>query len=219
MVESLPLKQRTPAGHRGETAGAHRGAVRNRATAGGDMPLELPATRRRAAVRAAGERPLLFLDFEASSLSPQSWPIEIGVAWIEAGRVETGSMLIAPRPDWPLSDWSEPAALVHGIPLAEVLEGVPAEAAAAATDVIAACDVVSDNPIWDQRWLDRLRAGRPRVRLLGLRPEMLRRLSPPAADDLCLRLLQNRSRHRAAPDAERLARAWLAAARRHGLAT
>ena len=30
-------------------------------------------------------RPLVFLDFEASSLSPGSWPIEIGWAWVEDG--------------------------------------------------------------------------------------------------------------------------------------
>ncbi len=26
---------------------------------------------------------LVFIDFEASSLSPESWPIEVGIAWIE----------------------------------------------------------------------------------------------------------------------------------------
>ena len=155
---------------------------------------------------------MLFLDFEASSLSPDSWPIEIGFAWIEAGRVHSRSAVIAPRPDWPLDDWSDAAQRVHGIALAEVRAGVDADSVAAATDAFAGFDVVSDNPAWEQRWLDRLREGRgPRLPVLKLRDEMLRRLDPPAANHFCRTLFRGDPAHRAGADAERIAHAWLAA--------
>lgn len=43
----------------------------------------------------------VFLDFEASSLDPNSWPIELGVSWITTDfQVETYANLIKPSPDW-----------------------------------------------------------------------------------------------------------------------
>jgi DNA polymerase III subunit epsilon len=166
----------------------------------------------------AGERPLLFLDFEASSLSPESWPIEIGWAWIEDGRVRSGSTLIAPRPEWPLADWSESAARVHGIALVEALAGVDADRVAEHTDAFAGFDVVSDNPSWEQHWLDRLRAGRPRIGVMALRDAIAARLHPLEANWLCCSLLRADPGHRAAADAERLAAAWLDATTRDPMA-
>ncbi len=53
---------------------------------------------------------LVFLDFEASSLSKQSYPVE--VAWVfEDGR--SRAFLIRPAPDW--TDWSSEAEAIHGI--------------------------------------------------------------------------------------------------------
>ena len=49
---------------------------------------------------------LLFLDFEACALGPSSWPIEIGAAWIEEGKVRPASRLIRPHPSWPRDAWS-----------------------------------------------------------------------------------------------------------------
>ena len=158
-------------------------------------------------------RPLLFLDFEASGLTSGSWPIEIGYAWITGSMVEVTDLLISPRPDWSLADWSETAARVHGIPLAALAHAPDAEYVAAETDRFAAFDVVSDNPNWDGLWLDRLRGpGRPRIPVLGLRGEIRRRLSPRAADDFTQRRLNTPAAHRAGPDAARLAEAWVAAA-------
>lgn len=165
------------------------------------------------------ERPLLFLDFEASSLSPGSWPIEIGYAWIAGDRVETRSALIAPRMDWALSDWSERAAEVHGIRFSEVLAGRPAEEIAGETEAFAGYAVVSDNPAREQMWLDRLRAGRAaRIEVGALRRAVSARLSDRAADALALRLLRNAAPHRAGPDAARLANAWFDAERDFGRA-
>ncbi|QCO54618.1 hypothetical protein EOK75_01610 [Pseudorhodobacter turbinis] len=38
------------------------------------------------------------LDFEASSLSQESWPIEVGLSWLADGEVQTWSTLIRPTP-------------------------------------------------------------------------------------------------------------------------
>lgn len=170
------------------------------------------------ASKPVGLKPILFLDFEASSLSANSWPIEIGMAWIEGGRVQVKSTVIAPRPDWSLAAWSEASERVHGIPFTEVEAGVPADIVAAETDWLAGFDVVSDNPAWDQLWLDRLRTGRaPYVSLLDMRTEVHRRLSCRAVDEFSRRHFQGVMTHRAGADAERLARAWFAAGH-YGLA-
>jgi hypothetical protein len=48
----------------------------------------------------------LFLDLEACSIHPESWPIEIGIARIESGQVLSDSRLIRPTPGWDLDLWS-----------------------------------------------------------------------------------------------------------------
>jgi DNA polymerase III subunit epsilon len=164
--------------------------------------------------RPAGPAPLLFLDFEASSLDPRSWPVEIGYAWIEGGRVQRRSRVIAPRASWPLHAWSETAAAVHGITLREARAGHDADAVAAETDRFAAFEVVSDNPRWDQVWLDRLRAGRgPAIAVGSLRRAMAERLDERGADAMAVALFRGASPHRAGADAARLAAAWLAGTR------
>ena len=53
---------------------------------------------------------IVFLDFEASSLSKHSYPVEI--AWVfEDGR--SRSFLIKPKSGW--TDWSADAEKIHGI--------------------------------------------------------------------------------------------------------
>ena len=71
--------------------------------------------------------PYVFLDFEASSLGKDSYPIE--VAWVfEDGRSETH--LIRPAPAW--TDWDERAAAIHGILRADLeIHGTAAEVVAA----------------------------------------------------------------------------------------
>lgn len=158
-------------------------------------------------------RPLLFLDFEASSLSGESWPIEIGWAWIEDGIVRSGSQVIAPRPSWPLSDWTDAAQQVHGIGIGEALAGTPAELVAGMTDRFASFDVLSDNPIWEQQWLDRLREGRPCIPVQPLRQAIADRMEPHEADWFRCALFRRTPAHRAGPDAALLADCWLAAIR------
>jgi hypothetical protein len=96
--------------------------------------------------------PILFLDFEASSLGPDSYPIEIG--WAEESG-KTTSRLIRPPAGW--TDWNSEAEKVHGIARSTLLaEGVDVrEVAEEAWRVLAAPGVTvhSDAPEWDEAWL------------------------------------------------------------------
>ncbi|TDK31770.1 transcriptional regulator [Rhizobium deserti] len=104
---------------------------------------------------------IVFLDFEASSLSKKSFPIE--VAWVfEDGRFR--SHLIKPAADW--LDWSPEAEHVHGISRGMLdAEGTPVEAVAAEMmKELAGHDLYASAPSWDGKWLSvLLRAtGHPR---------------------------------------------------------
>lgn len=62
--------------------------------------------------------PLAVIDFEASALSLESYPIEVGIAVAAspAGPIETWLALIAPDPAWNLvAQWDPDAQAVHGI--------------------------------------------------------------------------------------------------------
>lgn len=113
---------------------------------------------------------IVFLDFEASSLSKKSFPIE--VAWVfENG--ESRSALIRPAPDW--TDWSPEAEAIHGIPRQRLLdEG--ASVGSIATEMIDALSghkLYASAPSWDGKWLSALlrAAGYPRHALRLARSE------------------------------------------------
>lgn len=111
---------------------------------------------------------LAFIDFEASSLGPESYPIEVG--WAHAGG--SGAVLIRPEPGW--TDWNPAAAEVHGLSREQLLvEGVPArEAADLLLRQAAGRQLVSDAPERDMAWMARLLA------LTDLAPDQW----PPIAD-------------------------------------
>jgi hypothetical protein len=95
---------------------------------------------------------LLFIDFEASSLDPASYPIEFG--W--ASLTGSGSFLIRPEQAW--ADWNAAAELVHGIPRDTLMaEGLPAaQAAARILELAPGRFLVSDAPSFDFGWLGQL---------------------------------------------------------------
>lgn len=104
---------------------------------------------------------IVFLDFEASSLGDDSYPIE--VAWA----AEDGSSeqhLIRPATVW--TDWDATAQRVHGITREKLLaEGQPHEAVARrALEALAPHDVYVTAPSWDGKWMSVLlrSAGLPR---------------------------------------------------------
>lgn len=104
---------------------------------------------------------IVFLDFEASSLARNSYPIE--VAWVfEDGRSRT--CLIRPADNW--TDWSSEAERIHGIGRDILLaEGVSVEVLAAEmVETLSGHDLYASAPSWDGKWLSTLlrAAGLPR---------------------------------------------------------
>jgi DNA polymerase III epsilon subunit-like protein len=93
---------------------------------------------------------LVFLDFEASSLSDDGYPIEVG--WIfEDGRSE--SYLIKPAPQW--TDWDAEAEALHGISRA-MLEAEGTDHSVVAhrlLDQLSGSTVYASAPSWDGKWL------------------------------------------------------------------
>jgi hypothetical protein len=103
----------------------------------------------------------VFLDFEASSLSKQSYPVEVG--WVgEDGAGE--SHLIRPAPAW--TEWDERAAAVHGITREQLQrDGEPHDAVCARLlAMFEGNDVLASAPSWDGHWLSMLlrASGKPR---------------------------------------------------------
>jgi hypothetical protein len=103
----------------------------------------------------------VFLDFEASSLGPYSYPIEVG--WVmEDGSAE--DHLIRPAPAW--TDWDADAEAIHGL-TREVLcaRGEPHdEVARHMLETLGPHELFASAPSWDGKWLSVLlrAAGLPR---------------------------------------------------------
>jgi len=169
---------------------------------------------------------LVFLDFEASSLSKQSYPVE--VAWIfEDGASE--SHLIRPAPNW--TEWDPKAAAIHGISRDELERaGTPHEEVAhRMVTVLDGHDLLASAPSWDGKWLSVLlrAAGLPRHTLrlrdsddaiLEVARETLRGKVPDAelealaskAAETEVRIPGTAPAHRALADAEEERQRWLA---------
>ncbi|MGC1301861.1 MAG: hypothetical protein WA840_05765 [Caulobacteraceae bacterium] len=102
-----------------------------------------------------------FLDFEASSLSDQSYPIE--VAWVfEDGQAE--SHLIRPAAGW--TDWDPKAERIHRISRDTLqADGEPSDAVARRlVEALGGHRLFASAPSWDGKWLSVLlrSAGFPR---------------------------------------------------------
>ncbi|WP_334162381.1 3'-5' exonuclease [Phenylobacterium sp.] len=170
----------------------------------------------------------VFLDFEASSLSDDSYPVEVG--WVfEDGTEE--AHLIRPAPAW--TDWDPTAEAVHGLSRATLeAEGEPHEAVASRMlDRLAGHELYASSPSWDGKWMSVLlrAAGLPRHALrlrdselafveaarAGL-PQNLSEEPAQAAALIVAQALREREArpvaHRALADAQEERRTWLRAA-------
>jgi DNA polymerase III subunit epsilon len=157
---------------------------------------------------------LFYIDFEASSLSQESWPIEIGIAWIEGAGVQSWSTLIRPDASWDLEDWSARSAEVHNIPYEEVMAAPRAvDVAREVRDRLKGKTLVSDNPEFEERWMDKLLAlaniPSPDFLHYDLIAQSACHGYPAALDRVYERLERTRVPHRAGKDAERLAKGIL----------
>lgn len=98
----------------------------------------------------------VFLDYEASSLLPGSYPIEAGYSRLDLP--EPISFLIRPHASWRNCVWDPVSEAVHGIP--QVLleaEGIDvAEACRRLTAATAGRTVISDYPKVEELWSERL---------------------------------------------------------------
>lgn len=152
------------------------------------------------------------LDCEASSLSKQSWPIEVGLSWIENGKIVTWSSLIQPASEWDLSDWSQQSAAVHKIPY-ELLSEAPV-ASQVARDLVMVLDgrtLVSDAPKFDHHWLTRLldtHVSFSPIQVGSFDNISFTHFDCYALDVLYETLERHPAPHRAGPDSARLARSW-----------
>jgi len=167
----------------------------------------------------------VFLDFEASSLRKNGFPIEVG--WVfEDGA--TASYLIRPAPGW--SDWDPQAEAIHGLTReALAAEGIAHdEVARRMVETLGAHDLYASAPSWDGKWLSLLlrSAGFPRhsLRLKDTEEaqydsaaEILRPHVPPEELEQRVRAIMARVRaegearpvrHRALADAEEELRRW-----------
>lgn len=103
----------------------------------------------------------IFLDFEASSLGDDSYPIEVGWA-CEDGAGE--AHLIRPAPQW--TDWDPSAEATHGLARATLeADGEPHDAVARrALEALTPHQVFVTAPSWDGKWMSVLlrAAGLPR---------------------------------------------------------
>ena len=158
---------------------------------------------------------LSILDFEASSLSENSWPIEVGISRVEGDLVQTWSTLIQPDQEWDLSDWSSQSARVHQISMSS-LQNAPA-ASRVAKDILTKssdCVLVSDAPVFERRWLSRLleTAGFSSIpEIADFDAVSFALFDGLALDVLYEKLERTRVPHRAGPDSARLASGWLRA--------
>jgi DNA polymerase III subunit epsilon len=156
---------------------------------------------------------VLIIDLEASGLGPGSWPIEVGLAWVEGGAVKSWSSLIRPEPGWDRNLWDMFAQDVHGILLSD-LEGAPTawSVAEELLDRVAGRPVYSDAPSYDLRWVRRLLDAHPSeagIRILDYDRAVGAVCGEHGANWAYERLERTRTPHRAGPDAARMMEAIL----------
>lgn len=157
--------------------------------------------------------PIFFLDFEASSLHPRSWPVEIGIARIDGRAIVSESCLIQPHDSWNRALWAADSEAIHGLPLDRLeTEGVPANEAAGWFAKRNVGIGITDAPEFDRRWLARLLSVAPpvpTVQLLDFDSYVAMTVPDARVDRVYSYLDAFPAPHRAGADAARLAAAVL----------
>ncbi len=153
--------------------------------------------------------PLAVIDYEASSLEDDSYPIEVGIAvWLDVAHpIVVWSSLIRPEREWRLyGHWSRRSQKAHGI-RSDDLSTAP-DANAVAAELCARLDGVAtvwcDGGPYDAYWNGRLFAAAKRVCpfRLGDWHRMLLGLPREVREAIVDRMERVEERHRAGDDAE-----------------
>ena len=102
------------------------------------------------------DRPVIFVDLEASGLGRESYPIEVG--WSVDDEQEPASFLVRPATSWRFDDFTEAAQAIHNILYERLIShGIAVETACRRLDAAwTGAVLVSDNPAADGGWLNRL---------------------------------------------------------------
>ncbi|MEO8812494.1 MAG: hypothetical protein ABI376_06245 [Caulobacteraceae bacterium] len=154
-------------------------------------------------------RLIVFLDIEASGLGEDSFPIEVGWAFL-AG--PSGGMLIRPAADWDMDAWDPMAEALHHISRGDLMRDghAPRDVAEHLNRLLAPpLRVFSDAPDQDSFWLRRLFEETPEVQEFRLEDDGMARgqwfgEAPPARN----RASDVRHLHRAEADALVIVTAW-----------
>lgn len=162
---------------------------------------------------------IMFIDFEASSLSAKSWPIEVGLAWFDHNdKIRSDARIIKPDPSWDLDDWSDRSAQVHKIPFEEVKSATPArEVAQWVSRMVGFNRLLSDACTYDGHWMRRLMqtAGMADdFEIFSLQQEVWDSFEGNARAMFNKAFANGNSAHRADQDAAKMAQAWRAAKRK-----
>ena len=158
--------------------------------------------------------PLIVLDFEASSVLPQSYPIEVGLAiWKGLGSsIETWSTLICPTKDWINNGtWIAEAQAIHGIAPHDLSSGMSAsDTLDRLNDLVADSTAYVDGGTYDQYWMMRLAfaGGMDIIPQMGNWLDVVNALSDDEQSHLQQWLRDHAAPHRAGPDSVRLMRAY-----------
>ena len=167
-----------------------------------------------------------FIDVEATGLRRGSYPIEVGVALVlEGALAKSDAWLVRPCPEWERDGlaWEPEAVSMTGLTPKFVGEfGMPAKEVCERLEAVIGetGEVFCDGLPCDDVWMRKLYRGADRRMPFDLRDvQELRRLAAKMSADRARALWEAKvaqvdaevslERHRAGPDAERLARAYL----------
>jgi DNA polymerase-3 subunit epsilon len=157
--------------------------------------------------------PLAVLDFEASSLEQDSYPVECGLAVVAAidEPMRVWSTLIAPSGTWKMSGhWSAKSAKIHGITHEELTTGTSPMTVADELNARFPDIVWCDGGDYDQYWLDRLYSAANAAPSFELRDVIELFGADTGAYHRFRELLaQSKRLHRAGDDAEQICRTLL----------
>ena len=115
-------------------------------------------------------RPVAFIDFEASSLSIDSWPVAVAWAKVNGDEISSGMDIIRPMPDWIGGEdrtvdmhwqgWSDVSADFHSLTKEQLLsDGLPATDVLADLENAFAGHLVFADSGFDHDWLRQLAVG------------------------------------------------------------